>query len=399
MMNPGRLLPVLVLLGLGLGLGLQGCGPSRSSLKANSAGTTASIKDIRMWHAPTRSRIVFDMDRRATFKAFKLAAPDRVVIDLHNAKINSAIPAAATTGQFIRRIRPGTRNKTTTRLVFDIDQPVRYAVQMLKPSGRYQYRLVVDFYHRDAVVEADKPPAVRRPGGPKSELLILLDPGHGGEDPGAVGKRAYEKNVVLQIAKKLQARVNKYPGLRAELTRTGDYYISLRKRTRIARRRGAYLFVSIHADAVKNKSARGASVYTLSERGASSESARWLANKENSSDLLGGVSLADKDDQLAGVLLDLAKSNTANESVSFGRDVLAELKKIGHVHSKRVEKAGFVVLKSPDIPSILVETAYITNPKEEKLLMNSKHQERIAGAVAAGIARYLTKIGHHFAAR
>ena len=397
-MNPGRLLPVLVL--LGLGLGLQGCGPSRSTLTANSAGTTASIKDIRMWHAPTRSRIVFDMDRRAAFNAFKLAAPDRVVIDLRNAKINSAIPAPATTGQFIRRIRPGTRNKNTTRLVFDLDQPVRYSVQMFKPSGRYQYRLVVDFYHRDAVVEADKPPAsLPRPGGPKSKSLIVVDPGHGGEDPGAVGRRAHEKNVVLQIAKKLQARINKYPDMRAELTRTGDYYISLRKRTRIARSRGAYLFVSIHADAVKNKSARGASVYTLSERGASSESARWLANKENSSDLLGGVSLADKDDQLAGVLLDLAKSNTANESVSFGRDVLAELKKIGRVHSQRVEKAGFVVLKSPDIPSILVETAYITNPVEEKLLMNSKHQERIAGAIAAGIARYLTKIGRRFAAR
>ena len=344
-----------------------------------------------MYHAPQRSRIVFDMNRRAGFDVFKLKNPSRVVIDLSNIRMNSAIPAAGSTGQFIRRIRRGTPKPNITRLVFDLKQPVRYSIQMLKPSDRYQYRLVVDFYHRDAVLEADKSTPTPSPGRPKSELLILIDPGHGGEDPGALGRRTQEKKVVLQIAKKLKARIDKQPGLRAELTRTGDYYISLRKRTRIARRRQADLFVSIHADAFKNKSARGASVYALSQRGASSETAKWLANKENSSDLAGGVSLADKDNVLAGVLLDLSMTKTVSESISFGRDVLVELKKIGRVHSPRVEQAGFVVLKSPDIPSILVETAYITNPGEEKLLRSSRHQNRIAAAIVLGIERYLAK--------
>ena len=390
MMGAGRL-PFIVAL---LGLGLQGCGGTPRPVITEGS---ASINDIRMWHAPERSRIVFDMNKRAPFNVFTLDAPARVVVDLSDVKINSAIPAPATTGQFIRRIRPGNPEKGVTRLVFDLDRPVRYSILMLNPSGRYQYRLVVDFHPVDAVVETDRPPPPPREA--KSELLILVDPGHGGEDPGAVGRRTYEKKVVLEIAKKLKAHIDKRPGLRAELTRTGDYYIPLRKRTRIARHRQADLFVSIHADAFKSKSARGASVYALSQRGASSETAKWLANKENASDLVGGVSLADKDNLLAEVLLDLSMTKTVSESISFGRDVLAELQKIGRVHSKRVEQAGFVVLKSPDIPSILVETAYITNPGEEKLLMSSKHQNRIAAAITAGIARYLAKNGGRYVTR
>lgn len=393
--TPGLLFTLL--LALPVVFGLQGCGSApRPLVKDESAGAAASIKDIRMWHAPERSRIVFDMERRAAFDAFELKSPSRVVIDLANVQIQSAIPEPGTTGQFIHGIRPGNPKPNTTRLVFDLAQPVRYFIQMLKPGGGYEYRLVVDFYHRDAVVEADTPTPLPSRREPKSKLLILVDPGHGGEDPGAVGRRTHEKKVVLQIAKKLKARIDKQPRLSAELTRAGDYYISLRKRTRIARRRQADLFVSIHADAFKNKSARGASVYALSQRGASSETAKWLANKENSSDLVGGVSLADKDNLLAGVLLDLSMTKTVSESISFGRDVLAELQKIGKVHSRRVEQAGFVVLKSPDIPSILVETAYITNPGEEKLLRSSRHQDRIASAIVAGIKRYLAKNGSRY---
>ena len=392
LMRPIGLLSAALLVGLALGLG--GCGGAPSVVLTERP---ANIKDIRIWHAPERSRIVFDMDRRADFAAFELQNPGRVVIDLANARLNSALPESGDTGQFIRRIRRGTPKQNVTRLVFDLDQPVRYLIQMLKPGGGYQYRLVVDFHHRDAVVEAGQPPPRARDS--KSELLILVDPGHGGEDPGAVGKRTYEKKVVLEIAKKLKARIDRHPGLRAELTRTGDYYIPLRKRTRIARQRQADLFVSIHADAFKNKSARGASVYALSQRGASSETAKWLANKENASDLVGGVSLAGKDTLLAGVLLDLSMTNTVNESLSFGREVLAELKKIGRVHSTRVEQAGFVVLKSPDMPSILVETAYITNPVEEKLLMSAQHQHRIAAAIVAGINRYLAKNGGRYVGR
>jgi len=212
-----------------------------------------------------------------------------------------------------------------------------------------------------------------------------------------LGKTSREKDVVLSIAKRLKTKIDREPGLRAQLTRSGDYYIGLRKRTRIARDKQADIFVSIHADAFKNKNARGASVYALSQRGASSETARWLANKENSSDLVGGVSLADKDNLLAEVLLDLSMTKTVSESISFGREVLSELKKIGRVHSKRVEQAGFAVLKSPDIPSILIETAYITNPTEEKLLKSSSHQDKIANAVVVGIRRYLKKSGGIYA--
>ena len=356
----------------------------------------AAIKDIRMWHAPDHSRIVFDMDQRAKFKVFTLDKPGRVVVDLTNVRLNSQIPGVGTTGQFIRKIRKGSPGQGITRLVFDLNKPVRYFIQMLKPSGNFRYRLVVDFYHQnydpkntDIVIAKPQPKPAQRD--PNRELLVMIDPGHGGEDSGARGKRAWEKTVVLQISDRLKKMIDREPGMRAELTRRGDYYVDLRKRSALARRKGADLFVSIHADAFKDSRARGASVYALSLRGATSETAKLLANKENLSDLAGGVNLADKDALLAEVLLDLSMSSTINESISFGREVLDELKKIGKVHSKRVEQAGFVVLKSPDVPSILVETAYITNPEEEKLLRSKGHQNKIAGAILNGIRRFAAK--------
>ena len=366
-------------------------------LTLSGATQAADVKDIRMWHAPDRTRFVLDMDRGANFKVFTLSNPDRVVIDLPQTRLKAGIPKQGSTGQFIARIRSGQPESNTLRLVFEVQKPVRYFIQMLKPVDNYQYRLVVDYYHRDTVVDADKPTQPAKPKKRTGDILVLIDPGHGGEDPGALGKTAREKDVVLAIAKKLKKKIDREPGLRAELTRGGDYYIGLRKRTRIARDKHADIFVSIHADAFKNKKARGASVYALSQRGASSETARWLANKENSSDLVGGVSLADKDNLLAEVLLDLSMTKTVSESISFGREVLSELKTIGRVHSKRVEQAGFAVLKSPDIPSILIETAYITNPTEEKLLKSASHQDRIANAVVNGIRRYLKKSGGIYA--
>jgi N-acetylmuramoyl-L-alanine amidase len=289
-------------------------------------------------------------------------------------------------------------------LVFDLKKPVRYFIQMLKPSNNFQYRLVVDFYHHDFDPErkTPEPAPLPEPGAPRDpdrDILIVIDPGHGGEDSGALGKKSYEKTVVLQISKRLKALVDAQPGMRAELTRTGDYYVKLRKRSSIARLKRADMFISVHADGFKDPRARGASVYALSTRGATSEAAKILANKENLSDLAGGVSLADKDDLLAGVLLDLSMSSTINESISFGREVLAELKKIGRVHSKRVEQAGFAVLKSPDVPSILVETAFITNPSEEKLLKSKKHQDRIARAILSGVKRYIAKSPAYYASQ
>ncbi|MDD9854571.1 MAG: N-acetylmuramoyl-L-alanine amidase, partial [Gammaproteobacteria bacterium] len=391
MTRPTPLPPLALLLAA---LFLHGCGGGPSP--SNTARAPAAvIHDIRMWHAPHRSRIVFDMNRRAAFSAFNLDDPARVVVDLRGVRLARALPGAGEGGQFIRRMRAGAQPGGVTRLVFDLKRPARYAIQQLPPADRYRHRLVVDFY---PVGRAPRPQPAP-PRAPGDELLVLIDPGHGGEDPGAVGKRTYEKHVVLQIAKRLKSRLDRRPGLRAELTRSGDYYIPLRGRTRLARRRHADLFVSIHADGFTDPRARGASVYALSQRGASSETAKRLANKENASDLIGGVSLLDKDNQLAGVLLDMSMTETVNQSLEFGREVLDELKKIGRVHSARVEQAGFVVLKSPDIPSILVETAFITNPGEEQLLMNKRHQNRIADAITVGIARHIAKHPNRYANR
>jgi N-acetylmuramoyl-L-alanine amidase len=364
--------------------------------------SAAVIKDIRMWHAPDHSRLVFDMDKRSKFKVFSLENPGRVVIDLENTMLRSKIPDPTRTGQFIGQIRLGSPDGSVTRLVFDLKKPVRYFIQLLKPSNNFQYRLVVDFYHHDfdPNKKTQVPAPLPVPGAPRDpsrDILVMIDPGHGGEDSGARGKRSYEKTVVLQISKRLKALIDAQPGMKAELTRTGDYYVKLRKRSTLARQNRADMFISIHADAFKDSRARGASVYALSLRGATSETAKILANKENLSDLAGGVSLADKDDLLAEVLLDLSMSSTVNESISFGREVLSELKKIGRVHSKRVEQAGFVVLKSPDVPSILVETAYITNPSEEKLLRSKRHQEKIAKAILTGVKRYITKSPAYYA--
>jgi len=367
-----------------------------------SPAGAAVIKDIRMWHAPDHSRLVFDMDQRSRFKVFSLENPGRVVIDLSDARLRGKIPGPNETGQFIDRIRLGSPDGSVTRLVFDLKKPVRYFIQMLKPSDNFQYRLVVDFYHQDYDPKKPEPlsaPAPNQPRAPGTDILIVIDPGHGGEDSGARGRRSFEKDVVLQISRRLKAMIDEEPGMRAELTRSGDYYVNLRKRSAMARQRRADMFISIHADAFKNPRARGASVYALSLRGATSEAAKILANKENLSDLAGGVNLADKDDLLAGVLLDLSMSSTVNQSISFGREVLGELKKIGRVHSKRVEQAGFVVLKSPDVPSILVETAYITNPEEENLLRSKRHQNKIAAAVLAGVKRYIKKSPGFYAQR
>ena len=353
------------------------------------------VEDIRMWHAPERSRFVFDIDTKPDYKVYTLKSPDRLVVDLERAVLGRPMPPPDKLGPYVGKMRSGNPKPDTLRVVFEIAKPIRYELQLLKPFDRYRYRLVIDFYdesHVEEQVSASSSIAIPRQQRERTgDILIVIDAGHGGEDPGAVGKNSYEKTIVLSVAKKLKKMIDKEPGLRAELTRTGDYYISLRRRIVMARNMNADLFVSVHADGHHNTKARGASVYALSQRGATSETARWLADKENSADLAGGVSISDKDDLLAEVLLDLSMTKTVSESISFGREVLDELKKIGKIHSKRVEQAGFAVLKSPDIPSILVETAYITNPAEEQLLGTRSHQAKLATAVTNGIKRYLRK--------
>jgi len=272
-----------------------------------------------------------------------------------------------------------------TRLVFDISAPLEHHLFALdKPD-----RLVVDITAKDdkAAPRVIKTNIVAA-GGPR-DVVIAIDAGHGGEDPGAIGaKGTREKVVTLAIAKRLKRLVDAEPGMRGVLVRTGDYYIKLRKRMEIARKHNADFFISIHADSFRDHRARGSSVYVLSRSGASSEAALWLAEKENSSDLVGGVSLDGKDDVLASVLLDLSQTATMQASHDAAKQVLRNLGKVGRVHSSRVQNARFVVLKSPDIPSMLVETAFISNPAEEKKLLDGSHQEKLAAAILDGVKRY-----------
>lgn len=369
------------------------CG-SMVGLAANLAPAYgAVVNDIRMWHAPERSRIVFDIDTAAKFKVFALDAPDRVVVDIADGQLQAEVPRAKATGQFIRQIRTGISADNTLRLVFDIKKPVRYFVRLLEPIDHYPYRLVVDYYHHDYEPQAPprtEPPPRQR----KTEVFVLIDPGHGGDDPGALGHQSQEKALVLAIAKRLKTMLNQQANLRAELTRKGDYYVKLGQRIAIARQQQADLFISLHADGYKSKMVSGSSVYVLSKRGASDEIGAWLANKANASDLLGGVSIADKEPVLAGVLLDLSMTKTISESTKFGRAVVEQLKKIGKMRTQRVEQANFAVLRSPDIPSILVETAYITNPQDEQRLNSTNHQKRLARALVTGIKQYLKTSGN-----
>ena len=277
--------------------------------------------------------------------------------------------------------------------MLDLKQPVKYKSFLLEPNDQYGHRLVVDIAAKagagtslpvvtEIIPPADKP----------RDIIIAIDAGHGGEDPGALGRHGTrEKDVVLAIARRVKAAVDAEPGMKGVLVRTGDYYIPLRNRMTIARKHKADFFVSIHADAFKDARARGSSVYVLSKRGASSEAAKWLAEKENSADLVGGVSLDDKDEILASVLLDLSQTASMQASHDAADQVLRNLRKLGPVHATKVQKARFVVLKSPDIPSMLVETAFISNPKEEKKLRDPSHQTQIARAILDGVKRYFER--------
>ena len=349
-----------------------------------SFAAPVTLRNLRVWHGPDHSRLVFDLSGAAHHNVFSLSAPERVVVDIRNAAFSGVLPAPATTGPFVAGIRSGRPDPGTLRFVLDLRERVTPRAFVLGPNAVYGHRLVIDL-----TASARAPAAAPRAAPRARELVVAIDPGHGGEDPGALGARGTrEKDVVLSIARELVRQINATPGMRAVLTRDGDYYVSLRRRTAIARERGAHLFVSLHADAFPQRNVKGSSVYALSQGGASSETARWLADKENAADLAGGVSLHDKEDLLAHVLLDLSMTKTIELSIDFAKNILSELARVGPVHSRRVEQAGFVVLKSPDIPSVLVETAYISNPNEEKQLRSRAYQSRVAAAVVEGIKRH-----------
>ncbi|MCU7958931.1 MAG: N-acetylmuramoyl-L-alanine amidase [gamma proteobacterium symbiont of Bathyaustriella thionipta] len=344
---------------------------------------------MRLWSAPDHTRLVFDVDAAVEHKIFTLKSPDRLVIDISNARLTVKPQQATSQDQFIRQVRFGKQDKRNSRIVLDLKKTVQPRSFVLKPNKQYGHRLVVDVYQKasDSKQKSKSVKTVSKTY--HRDVVIAIDAGHGGEDPGASGaKGSKEKRVTLAIAKKLKALVDAEKGMSAVLTRKGDYYIPLRQRMDIARKYKADLFVSIHADAFKDPRASGASVYVLSRRGASSEAAKWLAKQENAADLIGGVKLGDKDDVLASVLMDLSQSATIQASNGAAGQVLSQLKRLGKVHGRKVQRAGFMVLKSPDMPSMLVETAFISNPQEERRLNSAAHQKRLAKAILSGVKNY-----------
>ena len=349
---------------------------------------SVEINNMRIWSAPDHVRLVFDTSRPVDHSLFSLTHPDRLVIDIADARYKGRLPVPKDGNPVIQRLRSAARKNGDLRVVLDLKGRVRPKSFVLKPNRQYGHRLVVDLYPRQSGGGAVKPVKSSKPKALR-DVVVAIDAGHGGEDPGARGRGGtYEKTVVLAIARRLARLIDKEPGMRAVLIRKGDYYLGLRKRMQLARRHRADLFVSIHADAFRDPRVRGSSVFTLSSRGATSEAARWLAERENSADLVGGVKLEDKDDLLASVLLDLSQAATREASHQVARKVLTQLKRLGKTHKGQVQQAGFMVLKSPDIPSILVETAFITNPSEERKLKDRRHQQKMAEAVLRGIKAY-----------
>lgn len=351
----------------------------------------ADIQQVRMWLAPDNTRLVFDLSGPAPHSIFTLDNPDRLVLDIQDAKMVASLKSLDLKGSPIKQIRTGANGKAL-RVVLDLNESVKPRSFDLKPNDQYGHRLVVDLFtkEKETVVKKASP----SPGAPANlrDIVIAIDAGHGGEDPGAIGPGGVrEKDVVIEIAKEVKRLIDREEGFKAELMRTGDYYISLRGRTQKARKTSADLFVSIHADAFKDPRARGASVWVLSNRGATSEVGRWLANRENNADLVGGVggvSLDDKGDVLAGVLLDMSMTASRSASQEVASRIHSNIDKIARMHKPHVEKAGFMVLKSPDIPSILVETGFISNPDEARLLKTHAYRQKMAHAIYEGIKSY-----------
>ena len=388
----------------------------------------AQLVAVRVWPAEDYTRVTLESDAPLTVTQTLLANPDRLAVDIEGLELNPTlrelVAKIRSDDPYIAGVRIGQNRPGVVRLVFDLKEAIAPQVFTLKPIGNYQYRQVFDLYPKvppDPLFELVKrseakqhqldqaarsapaghlstppadAPAERQATVPRTRrlLTIALDPGHGGEDPGAIGARgSREKDVVLSIARRLRAKIEAQPNMRAMLTRDDDYFVPLQVRVQKARRVQADLFVSIHADAFVNADARGASVFALSDRGASSTAARWLAQNENSADMIGGVKAQSRDHDMLRVLLDLSTTAQIRDSMKLGQAVLGELGGFARLHSGHVEQAGFAVLKAPDIPSILVESAFISNPEEEARLNDSGYQDQIADAILRGIRQYFAK--------
>jgi N-acetylmuramoyl-L-alanine amidase len=388
---------------------------------------TQKIVATRVWPAEDYTRITLESDQEFSYTMLEIGNPDRIVLDLENVEIDQNLKAVLgkvlPNDPFINNIRLGNFKSNVVRLVVDLKTQAKPKVFSLLPAGNYKHRLVLDLYPikdslmtmlderqikpvapkvKPAVAKATKPTVVAKSkthkpnrknpsssGRIKRKIVIAIDAGHGGEDPGASGATgSREKDVTLSIAKRLKAEIDKEPNMRGELVRNGDYFIPLRGRVLKSRKMQADLFVSIHADAFTKESASGSSVYVLSQKGATSASAKFLAQKENESDLIGGVSLLDKDPVLADILLDLSQTAMINDSLIVAKAVLGQIGKINKLHKKQVEQANFVVLRSPDTPSILIETAFISNKAEEEKLKSTRYQHKLAKSILVGIKKY-----------
>ncbi len=404
---------------------------------------------VRTWPADEYTRVTLELDSELKAEHFTLENPHRMVVDIQGLDMSPALSGLVskvrTDDPYISSLRVAQNRPNVVRLVFDLKQAIAPQVFTLKPVGDYQFRLVLDLYPKTAqdpltallkkqpskadddplariledigrnpkgtgmasvpmlpatIAVPDNTPAPAPTNAPKlgrrsRVITVALDPGHGGEDPGAIGKGGTrEKDVVLAIAQKLKARIDATPGMRAYLTRDGDYFVPLHVRVEKARRVKADLFVSVHADAFVRPTAGGSSVYVLSASGASSTAARWLADKENAADLIGGINLNVQDRQVAKILLDLSTTAQINDSVKVANSVLGQLKDVYRLHKPNVEQAGFAVLKAPDMPSILVETAFISNPEEERMLRSGADQDKFAIALQGGIQQFFVANPH-----
>ncbi len=384
----------------------------------------AQIMAVRVWPAADYTRVTLENDSNLKATHFVVPDPHRLVVDIEGLDLNPTLKSLVAKIQsgdpYIKQVRVGQNRPNVVRLVFDLKEEIKPQVFALEPVGAYKHRLIFDLYPvtpvdpiaamiekgewlRDGAAPIGQPelPALARAAEPKADprqpkvarlITIALDPGHGGEDPGAIGASgSREKDIVLAIAKRLKFKLEELPNVRVMLTRDGDYFVPLGVRVEKARKVQADLFVSLHADAFVEPSARGSSVFVLSEKGASSTAARWLANKENLADSIGGINLGSTSKQLASVLFDLSTTAQINDSLKLGRAVLGEIGGIARLHKGAVEQAGFAVLKAPDIPSILIETAFISNPEEEARLKDNGYQDQIASAITKGIRRYFAQ--------
>ena len=359
--------------------------------------SAAQIRNARLWRSDEKLRLVFDLSGPVRYKTFTLSAPERLIIDVSGATLNGDFSELTLNGTVIRSIRSGPFGQGDTRIVLDLSNPVLLNSFLLAPQDGQSHRLVLDLVTaKTSPVTTMVPRETPKIGAhPKRDIIVVVDPGHGGKDPGAVGaKGEREKDVVLSIAQLLAKRLKKEKGFDVKLVRNDDFFVPLRKRVEIARQHKADMFISVHADAAPRLTASGASVYCLSEGGATSATARFMAQRENGADLLGATSLLnlrDKDPMLAGVILDMSMNATIAASLQLGNTVLGSLAGITTLHQKRVEQAGFAVLKSPDVPSILVETGFISNVRDSQRLVTARHQQAVADGLFEGLQRYFEK--------